>query len=219
MEFLHCRDCGETLRLLTFELVAGSDSAEETMLDRAAFGARHPGCGIGRWTPTGLAWSSLALREPMAERRIEVAGPGGRALAIGCRAEPDGPLAWRIERLRVAERLDIGLDRDTFFRVVHRAPAGAVAPARAAGAWAEAIEHWVRGIAPTEVVLLEDDARRPNVTAACLEPASRASLERWLRESDPEALGELLAAFDDPGFPPLAVTRSLVPCPSEAAAD
>lgn len=218
MEFLHCRDCGDAVRLLTFELPREGEAILETIVARAAFGSSHASCRIVRWHPTGLAWSSLSLHEPMAERRLEVACPEGRGLAIGRREEPDGPLAWRIEPQDVAERLDVGLDRPSFERIVRREPEPGPVAAGECAALAEAIDRWVRELPPEAVVVLEEDARRPNVAFASLTPASRASLEAWLRAAGiaPEVVSRLLESFADPDFPPLAATRSLVPRASAA---
>lgn len=213
MEFLHCRDCGEAVRLLTFELPRDGEASLETVAARAAFGATHAACRIARWHPTGLAWSSLALHEPLAERRLEVACPEGRGLAIGRREDPDGPLDWRIEPQEVAERLDVGLDRTSFDRIVRRSPLPEPVAANECAALAEAIDRWVRELPREAVVVLEEDARRPNVAFACLTPTSRASLEAWLRAAGiaPGFATRLLESFADPDFPPLAATRSLVP--------
>ncbi|HZR80578.1 MAG TPA: hypothetical protein VFD92_05720 [Candidatus Binatia bacterium] len=218
MFFLHCRDCETTVRSIANATSSASELAADPMIRE--FHESHAGCRTTCYFPTGRAESSLAWHEPLAERRIEVRGSDGHAVAIGSRATLDEPILWRLERADVDEEISVELDRDAFFRVLDRALHPHHVPVRTISAWATQIEDYVQRIPREELVLLQDDPARPNVSHACLTLTSRTALERLLARQglDDESARRLFSTFEDPEFPPLAVTRRLVAMPALASA-
>jgi hypothetical protein len=208
--FLHCRDCDTTVRSLTSATSRTSELASDPAIRE--FHADHAGCRTTCYFPTGRTESTLPWQEPLAERRIEVHGSEGHAIAVGSRSSLAEPIAWRLEKGAADEELSVALDRDAFFRVLDRALHPHHVPVRTLSTWAAQIEDFVRRVSPDELVVLHDDPSRPNVSYACLTLTSRVALERLLARTplDDESARRLLASFDAPEFPPLAVTRRLV---------
>lgn len=210
MLFLHCQACNATIRSLADAINSTSELLRDDLLEE--FHRTHARCRTSIYFPTGDAESSLPWHEPLAERRIEVSGSDGHALAIGARADLDSPLEWRLEPIAVDEELSVALDREAFFRILDRALFPNHLPVRSLSQWAAQIEEFLARVSPEDLVVLHDDPRQANVSHACLTLTARVSLEAGLsrRGLDDESAHRLLATFEDPEFPPLAVTRRLV---------
>ena len=210
MLFLHCSACNATIRSLADVATHTSELASDGLLEE--FHRTHARCRTSVYFPTGDSESSLPWHEPLAERRIEVSGSDGHALAIGTRADLDSPLEWHLEPIAVDEELSVELDREAFYRVLDRALFPNHLPLRSLSLWARQIEEYLARVSPADLVVLQDDPRRANVSLACLTLTARVALEAGLsrRDLDDESARRLLATFDDPEFPPLAVTRRLV---------
>lgn len=217
MLFLHCAVCNATVRSLADATSSTSELARDDTIEE--FHRAHARCRTSVYFPTGDAESSLPWHEPLAERRIEVSGSDGHALAVGKRSDLDSPLEWRLDPIAVDEELSIALDREAFFRVLDRALFPNHLPVRSLSQWATQIEEFLARVSPADLVVLHDDPRRANVSHACLTLTARVSLEAGLsrRGLDEESTRRLLATFEDPEFPPLAVTRRLVRSASQAA--
>lgn len=209
MFFLHCNDCDVTVRSIANAVGDASELAADPTI--RAFHGLHAHCRTAIFVPTGRVESTLPWHEPLAERRVEVSGSDGPALAIGTRATIDEPLTWRLERTAVDEQVSVELDRNAFFRALDRALHPHHIPGRTLAAWASQVDDFVHRVSLDELVLLDDDPARPNVSHACLTLTSRVSLEAALKRHalDEESKRRLLSTFEDPEFPPLAVTRRL----------
>jgi hypothetical protein len=208
--FLHCSRCNVTVRSIASAVGDACELAADPTI--RAFHGHHAGCRTARYLPTGRSEASLPWHEPLAERRIEVSGDDGPALAIGTRTSIDEPLEWRLEHVTIDEQISVELDRDAFFRVLDRALYPHHLSTRTVAALASRIEEFIHGVSLEDLVVLHDDASRANVSHACLTLTSRVALEAALARHavDAESFGRLRSTFEDPEFPPLAVTRRLV---------
>ena len=97
-----------------------------------------------------------------------IAGPIKRAARIGVptiEINPGESEVSALVRLRIRARASVALPRLL----------------RALEAWARQIENFASQITPDDVVLLDDDPARPNITFACLTLTAKARLEETLR--------------------------------------
>lgn len=206
MFFLHCPRCSDTLRAGIFE---GNSLDAEATIDLESFHARHAGCPLRLYEPTGRSMVSGPRHEPMAERWFEVRDRDGLAVAIGSRTSIEEPLSWRIEQLAFEEEVDVELDAELFWDSVDRALHRARGAQRQLAAWANRIENFVRALGSSDVVVLYDDVQHPEQSAACLTLTARTPLETSLVGFGFDAATEhsLRALFNDTEFPPLRITR------------
>jgi len=207
--FIHCDRCDDTLRVGGGE---GGQPDPETAIDLEAFHAAHARCSLRFYEPTGRATASGPWHEPLVERRLEVRDRDGLALAVGRRTSIEEPLAWRIEDARLEEETEIALDEELFWDCVDRVIYPSRVPQRQVAAWVTHLTNHLRAAQPTDVVVLYDDVRDPDQSAACLTVTARAPLEASLPTFgfDPGTAARVKSLFDDPEFPPLRVRRRLV---------
>ena len=208
MFFIHCDRCSDTLRAGIFE---GNTLDPESTIDLENFHATHAGCPLRLFEPTGRSVANGPRHEPMTERWFEVRDRDGLAVAIGSRDSIDEPLTWRIEQLAFEESVDVALDTELFWDSLDRALAPAELPQRLLIAWANRIKNFLRTLGSSDFVVLYDDTRHPDQSAACLTLTARTPLETSLVGFGFDAATEdrLRALFNDTEFPPLRITRRI----------
>jgi hypothetical protein len=210
MFFIHCEDCTKTVRSITGAIASTPEMAIDPVV--TAFQLAHARCRMRHYFPTGRAIANGPWHEPLTERRIEISGGEQLAVAVGTRASLHDELTWRIEPGHIEEELNVQLDHLAFWDCVDRALFPHHIPTRALSAWATHVDDFVRRVLREDLILLEDDPARPSACNACLTLTSRVQLETSVGTFgfDAESEQRLLAAFDDPAFPALTVTRRFV---------
>jgi len=208
--FVHCQDCAQTVRSIAAAIATSLDVAIDPVV--STFHVAHARCRLRHFFPTGRAIANGPWHEPMTERRIEVSGGDGLAVAVGTRETLQDELSWRIEPGHIDEELHVQLDHLAFWDCVDRALFPHHIPRRTLAAWATHVDDFVRRVLREDLVLLEDDPAHPSASTACLTLTSRVQLETSVGTFgfDPESERRLLAAFEDPAFPALTVTRRFV---------
>jgi hypothetical protein len=206
MVFIQCARCGTTLRTLASSAASLFDLSDP---DLSEFHAAHGDCPLRYFVPTGRSSATGAWHEPLTERRIEVSGSDGLAIAIGTRRSLDESLAWRIEPGALDEEVAFELDREAFWATIDRAFYPHHIPMRSLAACVHQVENFVRAARAADLVLLCDVPGHPDVSRACFTVTARARLEGLLRGFgfEPEIENALAVAFDDAEFPQIVVTR------------
>jgi hypothetical protein len=206
--FIHCDRCHDTLRAGIFE---GNTLDPESNIDLENFHATHAGCPLRLYEPTGRSVASGPHHEPLTERWFEVRDRDGLAVAIGSRTSIEEPLTWRIEQLSFDEDLEIALDSELFTDSVARALSPRSGEERLLAAWSNRVRNFLRTLGSSDFVVLYDDPRRPDQSAACLTLTARTPLEASLTGFGFDAPTEarLRALFNDTEFPPLRITRRI----------
>jgi hypothetical protein len=205
VDFLHCRACGETIR----PIPGVPASADE---DLRHFVERHALCDVASLTPTGVALADAPWHEPLAERRVAVAGDGVRGVLVGRRASVEEPLQWTLFDGPVAEALEVELDAAAFWAAVDSALYPHHLPTDLLRQWGEHLGQLVRSAAVEDLLVLDDDPDAPAVSHGCLTATASARIESSLRSFGFDATTEerLSSAFAGARFPPLRITRRLV---------
>lgn len=200
--FLHCARCGELLRQLPSD---DPDSRQEV----EAFLDRHAACGVELLRATGRSRANGPFHEPLSTRRVEVAGHGGLAVAVGTRTSLEEPLRWCLEPGELDEEVEVELDEEEFWDVVDRALFPHHLPLERLRAWAAHLARIARSAAPEDLLLLFDDPRDPSVSRGGFTPTAAARIEGALGSFgfDPLTEQRLADAFASGPFPPLRIHR------------
>jgi hypothetical protein len=206
MDFLHCRTCGEIIRP-----IPGLPASEDE--DLRDFQERHATCRVAVLTPTGRALADAPWHEPLAERRVEVAGDGEYALLVGRRASAEEAIHWTIlSEGPVTEALEVELDAPAFWAAVDSALYPHHLPTELVRQWGDHLRQLVRTAAVEDLLVLDDDPDAPAVSHGCLTATASARVEASLRSFgfDETTEERLSSAFAGARFPPLRITRRLV---------
>jgi hypothetical protein len=202
--FLHCRSCGEIIRLLA-EVPPAQDE------DLRDFRERHDRCEVRVLVPTGRALAYAPWHEPLTERCVEVDGGEGPEVLVGRREKLAEPIHWTLVSGSLAETVEVELDQEAFWAEVDEALYPHHLPAALIRQWGAHVATLVRRASAEDVVVLEDDPQEPWVSHGCLVPTACARLQTSIQAFgfDATTQDRLSSAFVGAGFPPLRITRRL----------